>query len=250
MNPRDWTPLNFDLGDSAVISGEPSLGFLFRTAPQKTKMLMSLQEQKRIFSTFIDQDLTFDSEQPLIVKYLSSLLDQDFMQSYSAVTAILSTIKVERKLAELRAQIAPFMAGQSAAVSTSIGSSGACSKYLQAPADAGIPSNIPMSGGSRDQLDFESPGQLSGLPTSDNVVLDCGIFHPYLGTMLIDTVHPLLVMRDMGCSLTEALQDPVFRLSWRSNQDLRQKFLVEVGMSALNLVQICNHCQFVITTLD
>ena len=267
VNPRDWTPLNFDLDDSAV-TRDPSLGFVFRTAPQKIKILMSLQMQKRILSTFINQDPTFDSEQPVIVKYLSSLLDLDFMESYKAVTAILSTIKAhimakkgiertkaeakteiertkaeaEREKAQLRARIAALEAGQGVTVSTSIGSSGASLTYRQGLADAGMQSTVPMSGGSADQVDSEFPGQLSGLPSSDNVVLDCGIVHPYLGTMLIDWMHPLLVMRDMGCSLTEALLDPAFRLSWRSNQELRRRFLVEVGMSALNLVRICNLC--------
>jgi hypothetical protein len=92
-----------------------------------------------------------------------------------------------------------------------------------------------MSGDTEDDLDSKT--------SQHNVVgFDCGIFHPYVGTVLIDVIHPLLVMRDMGRSLRQAIRDPDFRFSWLSNQELRKKFLVEVGMSALNLVRNCKLC--------
>ena len=86
----------------------------------------------------------------------------------------------------------------------------------------------------RDASYFPSPHTCGGF--------DCGIFHPYLGTILIDTAHPLLVTRDTGRSLSQAAHDPAFLHLWRTSHALRNRFLVEVGMSALNLVRACQCC--------
>ena len=68
------------------------------------------------------------------------------------------------------------------------------------------------------------------------------IIHPYLGTLLIDTFHPLLIMRKMGRSLLQAIQYQELLSSWRNSGEVRRKCLVEVGMSALNVVQVCRVC--------
>ena len=245
VNPRDWTPLNIDFEYIGDNFGEPSLGFLFKTTGNKI-MEMILRDDlippddinKSIFVTDVMKEGT------VIVKYLSSLLDLDFMVSYKTVTAILSKIRTEAERVRFQSEtvrlqsenekLIALLKASPAEPSSLISSTGGSGSVLQVAAATSLNSSTGDSG-SASQVAAATFSPIS--PSAP-----CDIFHPYLGTVRIDTGHPLLIMRDMGRSLLKAVEDREFLISWREESKVRRKFFVEVCMSGLNIVKICNVC--------
>ena len=66
--------------------------------------------------------------------------------------------------------------------------------------------------------------------------------HPYVGILSMDMGHPLLIMKDVGQSLAELLLDDSFRMKWKTSAAMRKAFLSDVGISALNLVDLVGLC--------
>jgi serine/threonine protein kinase len=67
--------------------------------------------------------------------------------------------------------------------------------------------------------------------------------HPYI-TIVGSFVRPFIVMRYMGESLSDLMQLLSFRQRWAKSTALRNAFFIQVGMSALNLIenmQFCHH---------
>ena len=58
----------------------------------------------------------------------------------------------------------------------------------------------------------------------------------------MDMGHPLLIMKDVGQSLAELLLDDSFRMKWKTSAAMRKAFLSDVGISALNLVDLVGLC--------
>mmetsp|Transcript_75913 Transcript_75913/g.203373 ORF Transcript_75913/g.203373 Transcript_75913/m.203373 type:complete len:533 (-) Transcript_75913:337-1935(-) len=67
------------------------------------------------------------------------------------------------------------------------------------------------------------------------------IKHPYIGIVLVEHVHPLLVMEDMGHSLSCILKTVWFRDEWRS-RSLAMAFYQDVCLTALNLTCCVRRC--------
>ncbi len=68
-----------------------------------------------------------------------------------------------------------------------------------------------------------------------------GIKHPYIACLLIASLHPLLIMRNVGVSLTLLIQNTEFREKWKDLR-LRRNFAYDIGYSALNLVARLQRC--------
>ena len=45
-------------------------------------------------------------------------------------------------------------------------------------------------------------------------------------------------MRDMGVTLASSIKTPSFRQNWRQRSDLRENFFRDIGLSALNLIDV------------
>ena len=71
---------------------------------------------------------------------------------------------------------------------------------------------------------------------SEKLNLDQLVKHPYIGVTDLDCFNPLLVMYDMGSTLSELICDGSVLSTWQSNRSLRTAFLNDIGHSALNLV--------------
>ena len=67
------------------------------------------------------------------------------------------------------------------------------------------------------------------------------VVHPYLAVIIIDEKHPLIVMRDMGSSLSDVMNDYSFQENWKS-PCFRLRFYDDVAVSAINLVLTLKVC--------
>ena len=57
----------------------------------------------------------------------------------------------------------------------------------------------------------------------------------YIGIMILDLEHPLLIVDDMGQDL---LSDESFKVKWNTTRQLRRAFFSDARLSALNLVEL------------
>ena len=206
VNPVLWTSLNCQIGMPLRDASETNLGFLFRS---NSATLASLIEQtpradlEQRFCVALDK---IPSQDTLIVKYLSALLT---VSPATLISPIESLIKAEIT-SETVAQRDETTAAENARLRARL-----------------------------EQLE----GKVSSMPGPTPLLekTDAGnrlkIKHPYVGVLKFDQRHPLIVMRDVGNSMIEEIEDHDLRARWRSNSGLRQNFAKDVGESALNMIE-------------
>ena len=83
VNPFDWTPLNFGNSNWIPVSKAYNFGFLFKTTSDE---VIRVQQQYRL--AFLEGALSPGAE--VVVKYLSSFLDVDYLLCVDSIGDILS----------------------------------------------------------------------------------------------------------------------------------------------------------------
>ena len=214
VNPMLWTPINCNLGMPLRDASKTNLGFLFKSTPQILKHLIQHTPRDLVMHFCVQLEDIAPGED-LIVKYLSALLVapptcDNIIQLIRAQRTQRTSAELERKdalLERYRAEIAALKAG------------------------------VPISS---DVIPAEFSSALS--PAEPVGGSGFGIKHPYLGVVMFDQKHPLIVMRNMGTSIWEEMNDNNFQVRWRNSPQLRRVFAKDVGESALNLVDTLHMC--------
>ena len=195
-HPSLWTCLNFNLGEPLRESSAINLGFLFRSNAHILKEFFHLTEEEDLLLNFCVKFDQIPPTQPLILKYLSSLLVFPPEQYLSPINAIILAENLARTCARQE----------------------------------------------KDHLAVQGDGIKSVYQEQSLVSMLSKIKHPYLGTVVVDGKHPIIVMRDVGPSLESVALDIKFRAKWKECRDLRSRFSEEVGESALSLVEKMRLC--------
>jgi hypothetical protein len=233
--PVLWSSLNYDLEEGLAplrVTAPTNLGFLFRT---NSKNLGHLIEQSENVRILLGEEIPTD--EGLIAKYLCALLTAP-PGAYSKPIRLLVTsiIQAKKCLSLLEKEQEHQL------------------QYLQ-----NLNQENPQILNNRELLDAEIEAELRDrllvdqadirkhiAKTQAEIVAVMGtrnIKHPYIGILEFPSTaynhnHPVIVMRDMGVSLADALNDTAFLRRWRGSPELRHRFGVEVGDSALNLTDI------------
>ena len=212
VNPRDWSPVNFDFekGVEEKFRKSHNLGFLFR-AKSKTMQEFATKCWRRLLS-----DISGDDEVVLIVKYHSAILDLDYQASDANMQKMIDYLEKEAKAKSAAAKSAAEIARLTALLA--------------------------RSGLSSDELGSGSTSAEASLPNADataSIDASCVIKHPYIGYLIshLGVLATIIVMNDTGPTLREQMKDASFRSRWESEINLRKAFYADVGMSALNLVE-------------
>ena len=167
VNPMLWTPINCNLGMPLRDASKTNLGFLFKSTPQILKHLIQHTPRDLVMHFCVQLEDIAPGED-LIVKYLSALLVapptcDNIIQLIRAQRTQRTSAELERKdalLERYRAEIAALKAG------------------------------VPISS---DVIPAEFSSALS--PAEPVGGSGFGIKHPYLGVVMFDQKHPLIVMR-------------------------------------------------------
>ena len=233
VSPLSWIPINMDFGGFKWEPiARPNLGFLFKTS------------REAVFDLLNRYNTSFPlprREMPLIVKYLSSLLYIPYLSCRNPIQKMLDAAskkgesarrkEAERKLIALQA----FLAVEPILPQKAEGSGSMDSE------------SDPSMGPELDPTPDSTPPVIrvdQAQSNSHSNIL--GIRHPYLGVLYLDNyeLHPLLVMRDVGTSLTDLLmlRGSSIRTQWQRSEDMRAAFFSQVGLSAINLVQQTDLC--------
>ncbi len=208
VNPRDWSPMNFDFeedveGEKFSQSVSHNLGFLFRA---KAKTVHDFVQKCRCTVDFISALPTGD--ETVLIKYHSAILDIDHKTSSTnmlrmvrELRQMVRELRQKQEIAKLMAQLAKAQLG-----------------------DATLHS-----------------GSSSLKSSSADETETCVIKHPYIGILtcgMNGIESRVIVMVDTGPTLREQMKNVEFRARWKSNPKLRSAFFTDVGMSALNLVEL------------
>ena len=224
VNPVLWTPINCNLGTPLQDASKTNLGFLFKSNAKILAHLIEHTPKDYLTMHFCVQLNDIAPGEDLIVKYLSALLlvppkCDNIIQLIKAEITAQELARKDEELARkneemerLRAEIAALRSGG------------------RLSSDEGLANSLRGSG--RAKVGAPVSGINSGL----------GIKHPYLGVITYDAKHPVIVMRDMGISVSEEINNNNLQVRWRINQQLRRTFAKDVGESALNLVDSMNLC--------
>ena len=209
VNPMLWTPINCNLGTPLQDASRTNLGFLFKSNPQILMNLIRHTPSEDMLMHFCVQLDNIAPGEDLIVKYLSALLlvPPKCDNIIRLIEAQIHASELKRKdaiIAALRAGIPP--------PDTS-------------PAET-------VGGSGRAEVGAEISNNESGF----------GIKHPYVGVIIFDDKHPLIVMRDVGTNVWEEMNEGKLQVRWRNSPKLRRAFAKDVGESALNLVVTLHMC--------
>jgi hypothetical protein len=219
VDPRRWTPMNVLAEFSLAPLRCPHFGFVFRTTGHTINQ-MAIRYGKR-FQTLAD-DLD------VVVKYLSALLTVDHESSLNTISTFLTM-----EATNLKSYLAGFSAANQRREHGLADSARAAANQILAAsgADESTPGPAANSFGSATAF---APGRFP--PGVFNIK------HPYLGVLRLQESNPLLVMRDVGETLSELLDSQPFRLQWRQSSVIRLAFFRDVGLSALDLVEGMGLC--------
>jgi thiamine kinase-like enzyme len=246
--PVLWSPLNYDLEEGLAplrVTAPTNLGFLFRTNAKNLGQLIEKQGEKA--RMLLGEEIP--TGEGLIAKYLCALLTVP-PSAYSEPIRVLVTSIIQAKknlvllLKEQEQQLQYLqklnqentqMLNHRELLDAEIENSTAYTTQLRMWAEM------------RDRLLANQADIRKHMAkTQAEIVALMGtgnIKHPYIGILEFPSTaynynHPVIVMRDMGVSLADAMNDTAFLRRWRGSPELRRRFGVEVGDSALNLTDI------------
>jgi hypothetical protein len=240
--PVLWSPINYDLERGLVplrVTAPTNLGFLFRTNAKNLGLLIEKQQIK----LKVDAWDEIPADEELIAKYLSSLLvvpprrysqpievlvqnsitskrnlklEEGLLNELSELNH--SYAKLLRKHVQVELERAHFKKNESKALELA---------EIQ---------EIGLKGQAEVQNEMaKRQARIIQLKSTTTIK------HPYIDILQVrcfGKYHPLLIMRDMGVSLADAMKDTAFLSRWRVSQELRRRFGADVGESALNLVEM------------
>jgi len=89
VDPLDWTPINIKSNEMPslkpwILARSPNLGFVFKTAGN------AVQSLQKMYAPSQDNFPNISSELPVVVKYLSALLDPGYRDTVATVNAIIN----------------------------------------------------------------------------------------------------------------------------------------------------------------
>jgi hypothetical protein len=209
-HPRRWTALNFDLEKGLAPLNMPSYanhGFFVRTNAENLDRLFSQFSIHRVKATLLEK---IASDEELIVKYISKLLVFPPIDSCTPIIKIIFAQLGNQRL-------------------------GADDLKVRKKINNTEDQICSQTGGRRTRS-----GQCFDLQGTG--AFDLGVQHPYKAVVEINGQHLLLIMRDVGESLSELMQNKSFLRNWSSNRTWRECFAFGVGESALNLVANVKLC--------
>jgi serine/threonine protein kinase len=202
VNPMLWTPINCNLGMPLRDASKTNLGFLFKSTPEILKHLIQHTPRNLVMHFCVRLEDIAPGED-LIVKYLSALL------------------------------VVPPK----------------CDNIIQLIIAANTAQLLKRKDAELKRKDAEIAALKAGVPFSSDICpadddggSGFGIKHPYLGVIMFDQKHPLIVMRNVGTSIWDEMKDNNLQLKWRNNPQLRRVFAKDIGESALNLVDTLHMC--------
>ena len=244
-NPRPvlWSPINYDLERGLAplrVTAPTNLGFLLRTNAKNLGLLIGKQKQGRL-EDFCEE---IPKDEVLIAKYLSALLViQPSKYSQPIVDLVLDTIR-SKEMLKLHEDLLHTLSEKDHCYA----------KLLREHVHPELPTaDIKLN--ESDTLHIKLAERKEFLLTSRAAVQNemaerqkeinhlkgtTVIKHPYIGVLhfcFSYHEHPLLIMRDMGVSLTDAMRNATFLSRWRGCPELRRRFAADIGESALNLAE-------------
>ena len=253
-HPILWSALNYDLEEGLTplrVTAPTNLGFLFRTDARNLRRLLEMHGRNIVVEDLFCDEIP-DGEE-LIVKYLSALLVTP-PRAYTESIRVLVEATVEfNKKRSLLIKVHEARLQEFHEINLS---------FADLRADCACAADIVnnkeeiedssetiqlITTLSKKILAEQSEIQIRMAEESAEISqlrLSAHIKHPYIGVVDLwmpgsyDHQHHLLVMRDMGTSLEDAMKDAAFLRRWRSSPELRHRFAVEVGESALNLTEM------------
>jgi hypothetical protein len=251
VDPRDWTPMNLEKEDMSASStsaerwAKPLISkncFLFQTSRDAVEKLLVKYEVPEIPG--------LASGIPVIVKYLSAVLDYNYVHSAHSLATLLKHSDNERKRS---AEVADNERKRSAEVAAAVAAAEMVSKkrlshvtelYHQAKRriasmtqelttvptpDVPTPTklledvlededgdDIPRVGTT--QVESDTPPTATATATTISYVEDVVHWHPYIGIFYLTLHNPMIVMYDAGESLYILLYCTVasqYRFDWQ-----------------------------------
>ena len=193
---------------------------------------------------------TLPRNMQVIIKCLSAVLDIRYREGEFALDTVMKAlVSKQERLAEKRARLVEKRArlaekqGRLAEKRARLAAESEIARLRQQLASKGAD----RPEGTQGQIECEAADSevVDQEPESEEVeaIEEIGIKHPYLGVGTLYN-HPFFVMRDMGTTLHDLVYGAGsdFRARWRASPAMREAFLEDVGLTALNLVVECEVC--------